>query len=118
MSMKNSNDTVGNRPRDLPEHLRNVGNTENTAEWDVIGLRILQWVGNLMRTKDERVTKTALTGYTEGRKPFGRPRGRWLDSVDRDGKRTFIDHCHWVETKLQLINTISYHITYHITLTL
>jgi hypothetical protein len=69
-----------------------------------------------MRTKDERVAKRALKGYTEGRKPVGRPRGRCLDAVDRDGKRTFIDHCHRAETQLQSINTISYHIIYHITL--
>jgi len=27
-------------------------------------------------------------GYTKGRKSVGRPRGRWLDEVDRDIKRT------------------------------
>jgi hypothetical protein len=31
-----------------------------------------------MRTKDEGVTKTALTEHTEGRKPVGRPRGRQM----------------------------------------
>jgi hypothetical protein len=51
-----------------------------------------------------KVTKRALKGYIEGRRPGGRPRGRWLDVVDRAVKRTFTDHCHRVETKLQSIN--------------
>jgi len=34
-----------------------------------------------------RVAKKALKGYTEGRRPVGRPRGKWLDDVDRDAKR-------------------------------
>jgi len=28
-----------------------------------------------------------LKGYIEGRRPVGKPRGRWLGAVDRDGKR-------------------------------
>ena len=40
-----------------------------------------------MMTKNERVLKRALQGYTEGRKPAGTLRGRWLDAVDRDAKR-------------------------------
>ena len=40
-----------------------------------------------MRMKYERVSKKALKGYTEGRRPVGRSRGRWLDAVDRDAKR-------------------------------
>jgi hypothetical protein len=42
-----------------------------------IGLRILQWVGRVMRFKDERVPKKALEGYREGRRPVVRLRGRW-----------------------------------------
>ena len=49
-----------------------------------IRLRRLQWVGHVMRMKDERVPKKALKGYREGRRPVGSPRGRWLDKVDRD----------------------------------
>ena len=31
----------------------------------------------------------ALKRYTEGRRPAGRPRGRWRDAVDRNAKRMF-----------------------------
>jgi hypothetical protein len=30
------------------------------------------------------VSKKALRGYTEGRRPVGRPRERWLNAVDRE----------------------------------
>jgi hypothetical protein len=52
-----------------------------------IRLRRLQWVGQVMRLKDERVPKKALKGYTEGRRQVGRTRGKWFDSVDRDTER-------------------------------
>jgi hypothetical protein len=55
-----------------------------------------------------KVPKGALTGHIEGRRPVGRPTDRWLDAVDRDGKRTFTDHCQRVEILLQSINIISY----------
>jgi len=45
-----------------------------------------QWVGHVMM-KDERVPKKAVKGHIEGRRPFERHRGRWLDAVNRDGKR-------------------------------
>jgi hypothetical protein len=54
-----------------------------------------------MRMKIERVSKKAQKGCTEGRRPVGRPVAKWIDAVDRDGKRTFTDHCHRVETQLQ-----------------
>jgi len=49
-------------------------------------LRRLQWLGHVMRMKDDRVPKKVLKGYTEAKRPVG-PRGRWLDAVDRDGER-------------------------------
>jgi hypothetical protein len=37
-----------------------------------------------MRMKDERVTKKALKGYVEGRRPVVRPKGRGIDKVARE----------------------------------
>jgi hypothetical protein len=52
-----------------------------------MGLRRLHWLGHVMTVKEQSVPKKALKGYTEGRGPVGRPRGRWLDAVDRDSTR-------------------------------
>ena len=41
-----------------------------------------------MRMQDEKVPREALKGYIEGRKSVGRPRGGWLDEVDREAKNT------------------------------
>jgi hypothetical protein len=41
-------------------------------------------VGRVMRMTEGSVTKIAMKGYIEGRRAIGRPRGRWLDAVDRD----------------------------------
>ena len=49
-----------------------------------MGLRRLQWVGHVMRMKEERAHKRALVGSMEGRGPVGSPRRRWLDAVDRN----------------------------------
>jgi len=41
----------------------------------------------MTRMKNETVSQKALKGYLEGRRPVGKPRGRWWDAVDRDAKR-------------------------------
>jgi hypothetical protein len=43
-------------------------------------------MSHVLRTKEESVPKRALKGYIEGRRPVGRPRGRWIDAVHRDTK--------------------------------
>jgi hypothetical protein len=52
-----------------------------------IRLRRLQYVGHVMRMKDERVPTKAVKGNIEGRSPVVRPGGRLIDTVDRDTKR-------------------------------
>jgi hypothetical protein len=53
-----------------------------------IRLRGVQWVGHVMRLKNERVLKKVLKEYIDGRIPAGRPIRRWLEAVGRDVKRT------------------------------
>jgi hypothetical protein len=43
-------------------------------------------MGHVMRMEG-RVAKKALKVCIEERRPVGRPRGKWLDDVDRDAKR-------------------------------
>jgi hypothetical protein len=49
-------------------------------------LRRLQWVGHVMM-KDEQVSKKAMKGYSEGRRPAERPSRRWSEAVNTDAKR-------------------------------
>ena len=40
-----------------------------------------------MRMKDERAPKKTLKGYTERRRPVGRPGGTLIDAADTNAKR-------------------------------
>jgi hypothetical protein len=48
--------------------------------------RRLQWVGHVLRMKDERAPKKALKLYIKGRRPVIRRRGKWVDAFDKDAK--------------------------------
>jgi hypothetical protein len=37
--------------------------------------------------KEERAPKKELEEYVKGGRPVGRPRGRWIDAVDKDDER-------------------------------
>ena len=56
-----------------------------------VSLRRLQWVGHVMRMKDEKMPKKALKGYKEGKRSVGRHRGRWLNAADRDAWKWWIE---------------------------
>ena len=45
----------------------------------VVQHRQNQWLGHVLRMKDDRIAKTTLVGRTQGR--FGKPRTSWLTSV-------------------------------------
>jgi hypothetical protein len=40
----------------------------------------------MLRMKNRRKLKRALKEHIEGRTPVGRPRGRWIDAVDKDAE--------------------------------
>jgi hypothetical protein len=70
-----------------------------------IRLRRFHLVGLVLRMKDERAPKKALEGYTERRWLVGRPRGRWIDAIDRaaDWRRLAEDRDarrRWIEEAL------------------
>lgn len=48
-----------------------------------IRLKKLQWVGHVLRMKEESLPKKALKGYIEGRRLVGKPRGKWIDAVGK-----------------------------------
>jgi hypothetical protein len=50
----------------------------------VIKIRRLEWLGHVIRMKENRSVKKILEGKLEGRRGKGRPRLRWINGVEDD----------------------------------
>jgi len=50
----------------------------------VITWRRMRWAGQLSRMGEERGVYRVLVGKSEGRRPLGRPRRRWVDNIRMD----------------------------------
>ena len=50
----------------------------------VIKSRRMRWAGHVARMCGERGLYRVLVGKPEGRRPLGRPRGRWVDNIKTD----------------------------------
>jgi hypothetical protein len=50
----------------------------------VIKSRIMRWVEHVARMREKRGAYRILVGRPEGRRPLGRPRRRWEDSIKMD----------------------------------
>ena len=57
----------------------------------VIRSRRLRWYGQVMRKSDEDWVKKCMEFRVEGRRPVGRPRKTWLESVEVDMSKLEID---------------------------
>jgi hypothetical protein len=53
----------------------------------VITSRRVRWAGNVARIGERRNAYRILVGKPEGRRPLGRPMGRWVDNLKMDLKR-------------------------------
>ena len=50
----------------------------------VIKSRRMRWAGHVARMGEERGVYRVLVGRTEGKRPLGRPRRRWVDNIRTD----------------------------------
>jgi hypothetical protein len=50
----------------------------------VIKSRRIKWAGHVARKGESRGVYRVLVGKLEGKRPLGRPRGRWEDNVKMD----------------------------------
>ena len=50
----------------------------------VIKWRRMRWAGHVTCMGEEREVYRVLVGKTEGRRPLGRPRRRWVDNIRMD----------------------------------
>ena len=67
--------------RRTSEEMRKVGVESITT---VIRSGRLRWYGHVMKKSDEDWVKKCMEYKVEGRRPVGRPRRTWLDSVEAD----------------------------------
>ena len=50
----------------------------------LVKLKRLQWIGHVQRMNEGRITTRLMTRVMFGRRPVGKPRNRWMDSVKED----------------------------------
>jgi hypothetical protein len=50
----------------------------------MIKSRTIRWIGRLVRIGERRNAYKILVRQTEGRRPLGRPRRRWVENVKLD----------------------------------
>ena len=60
----------------------------------VIKPRRMRWAGHVARTGERRGAYRILVGKPEGKRPLGRPRRRWEDTIKMDLQEV---GCDWIE---------------------
>ena len=62
----------------------------------VIKSRRFRWAGHVARMEYGRRTFKILTGKTTGKRPLGKPRHRWENSIIKDLKEVGINTRNWL----------------------
>ena len=60
--------------------------------------RRMRWTGHVARMKEGRSAFKILTGKPTGKRPLGRPRRRWEDSIRMDLEEIGIIAGNWVDS--------------------
>ena len=63
----------------------------------VIKSRRMRWAGHLARMGESRGVYRVLVGKSEGKRPLGRPRRRWEDSIKMDLQEVGCGGMDWIE---------------------
>ena len=62
----------------------------------VIKSRRLRWAGHVARMGEERGVYRVLVGKSEGKRPLGRPRRRWVDNIRMDLQEVGCGYKDWI----------------------
>ena len=62
----------------------------------VIKSRRMRWAGHVTRMGEERGVYRVLVGKSEGRRPLGRPRRRWMDNISVDLQEVGCGYMDWI----------------------
>jgi hypothetical protein len=63
----------------------------------VIKARKMRWAGHVSRIGEVRGAYNILVGRPEGRRPLGRPRGRWEDNIKMDLREIGFGDVDWID---------------------
>jgi hypothetical protein len=72
----------------------------------------MRWVGHVAQTGEKRNAYRILVGKPEGRRPLGRPKHRWVDSIKIDRREMGWDGMNWINLAVvrdqwrALVNTV------------
>jgi len=56
----------------------------------------MKWAGHVALMGEEREMHRVLVGKPEGRRPLGRPRGRWADNIRIDLQEVGYGYMDWI----------------------
>jgi hypothetical protein len=59
--------------------------------------RRMRWVGHVARKGEKRNAYRILVGKPEGKRPLGRPRRRWVDSIKMNLREIGWDGVDWID---------------------
>jgi hypothetical protein len=76
------------------DELHNLYSSPNIVR--VIKSRAMRWVGHVARMEEMRGVYKVLVWRPEGKRPLGRPRRRWENSIKRDIREIGIDGENWI----------------------
>jgi hypothetical protein len=62
----------------------------------MIKSRRMRWAGNVARMAEIRNAYRILMGKTEGKRPLGRPRHRWVDNIKMGRREIGWDGMVWI----------------------
>jgi len=62
----------------------------------VIKLRRMRWAGHVACMGEERGVHRLLVGKSEGKRPLGRPRCRWVDNIRMDLQEVGCGYMYWI----------------------
>jgi len=57
----------------------------------------VRWAGHVMCMGERRGVYRVLVGKSEGKRPLGRPRGRWEDNINMDLQEVGSGGVNWIE---------------------
>jgi hypothetical protein len=76
------------------EELHNLYSSPSIVR--IIKSRRMRWAGHVARMGEKRKVYRLLVGKTEGKRPLGRPRSRWIDDIKMDLLEIGLNVVDWI----------------------